>query len=92
LNIVCFRYDPSAGREEDSAEIEVDEALNRLNQELLIRLHESGVAAPSYTTLNGHYCLRAALANHRTRTEDLRIFLDAVVKIGRELSAAAKRV
>ena len=37
----------------------------------MIRLHESGIAAPSYTTLNGEYCLRAALSNHRTRLEDL---------------------
>jgi len=34
-----------------------------LNEELLIRLHESGVAVPSYTTLGGNYCLRAAIAN-----------------------------
>ncbi len=90
LNIVCFRYCPSGGEEQDGADIEIDEVLNQLNQELLIRLHESGVAAPSYTTLHGHYCLRAALANHRTRVEDLQIFIDEVVKIGRELSAVTK--
>ncbi|MGI9245600.1 MAG: pyridoxal phosphate-dependent decarboxylase family protein, partial [Steroidobacteraceae bacterium] len=39
-NIVCFRFDPGG----------LDTPrLNALNQELLVRLHESGVAAPSYT-------------------------------------------
>jgi glutamate/tyrosine decarboxylase-like PLP-dependent enzyme len=75
-NIVCFRYRPDGG----------DEAsLNALNEELMVRLHESGLAAPSYTTLAGRYCLRAALANHRTRDDDLPLVVDAVRRIGREL-------
>jgi hypothetical protein len=51
----------------------------------MIRVHESGLAAPSYTTLEGRYCLRAALANHRTRDDDLSLVVDAVRRIGREL-------
>jgi glutamate/tyrosine decarboxylase-like PLP-dependent enzyme len=75
-NIVCFRYNPGG----------LDtEALNALNEELLIRVHESGVAAPSYTTLNGQYCLRAALANHRTMKEDLHVAVEAVRGSGRRL-------
>lgn len=77
LNIVCFRY-----RADGLGEAE----LNKFNEELLIRLHESGIAAPSYTTLNGRYCLRAALSNHRTRSEDLAILVDAVLKLGAELA------
>jgi len=73
LNIVCFRYRPPGLPAEK---------LNALNEELLILLHESGIAAPSYTTLNGQYCLRAAIANHRTEPRDLRIMIDAVVKLG----------
>jgi glutamate/tyrosine decarboxylase-like PLP-dependent enzyme len=76
VNIVCFRYNPGG--------LDV-EKLNALNEELLIRLHESGVAAPSYTTLNGQYCLRAALSNHRTRKEDLRMAVEAVRGSGRQL-------
>ncbi len=76
VNIVCFRYNPGG--------LEV-ERLNALNEELLIRLHESGIAAPSYTTLGGRYCLRAAIANHRTRDEDLPMVLEAVRRIGSEL-------
>jgi aromatic-L-amino-acid/L-tryptophan decarboxylase len=76
LNIVCFRYNPGG----------LDEAgLNVLNQELLIRLHESGLVAPSYTTLNGKYCLRAAIANHRTVKGDLDLLVETVLKIGKQI-------
>lgn len=76
LNIVCFRYNPG-GLEEP--------ALNALNQELLIHLHESGLVAPSYTTLNGKYCLRAAIANHRSRYEDFDLLVHEVLRHGKEL-------
>jgi len=76
LNIVCFRY-RGAGDEQAR--------LNALNEELLIRLHERGVAAPSYTTLAGRYWLRAAIVNHRTRDEDLVMLIDEVLTIGRAL-------
>jgi glutamate/tyrosine decarboxylase-like PLP-dependent enzyme len=78
LNIVCFRNCPTKVPEGER---------NKFNEELLVRLHESGVAAPSYTTLGGRYCLRAALCNHRTRSSDLALMMDAVVKIGAELAA-----
>ena len=81
LNIVCFRYRRAGAS---------DAELNELNKELLIRLHESGIAAPSYTTLNGKYCLRAALANHRTRPEDLTILVKAVLEIAAALDSSAR--
>jgi aromatic-L-amino-acid/L-tryptophan decarboxylase len=77
LNIVCWRYRPP--------NLAPDQ-LNAFNEELLIRLHESGIAAPSYTTLNGQYCLRAAIANHRTESRDLKIMLDAILEIGAAMS------
>jgi aromatic-L-amino-acid decarboxylase len=78
LNIVCFRFNPGG----------LDrEALNRLNQELLIRLHESGIAAPSSTTLDGCYCLRAAITNHRSRREDFDLLVEAVERLGGEVAA-----
>jgi glutamate/tyrosine decarboxylase-like PLP-dependent enzyme len=76
LNIVCFRYHPQSFE---------GTRLNELNQELLVRLHESGIAVPSYTTLNGTYALRAAITNHRSRLEDFDILVDAVLRLGREL-------
>jgi glutamate/tyrosine decarboxylase-like PLP-dependent enzyme len=76
LNIVCFRY--------KAAELD-DGALNALNRELLIRLHESGAAVPSYTTLAGRYVLRVAITNHRSQREDFDFLVEEVVRLGREL-------
>jgi aromatic-L-amino-acid/L-tryptophan decarboxylase len=77
LNIVCFRW-VKAGA--DLA------TLNAVNEELLMRLHESGVAVPSYTTLQGRYCLRVAISNHRTQDADLGLLIDTVLRIGGEIA------
>ena len=76
LNIVCFRF-ISEGMSE--------EAVNDFNRELLIRLQESGSAAPSYTTLNGKYAIRAAITNHRSRREDFDLLIQEVIRIGNEM-------
>lgn len=76
LNIVCFRY--------KTADLD-DKALNALNRALLVQLHESGVAAPSYTTLDGKYALRVCIINHRTRREDLDLLVEEVVRLGKNV-------
>jgi glutamate/tyrosine decarboxylase-like PLP-dependent enzyme len=76
LDIVCFRFDPG-GLE--------DTALNKLNMELLTRIHEDGVAVPSYTTLAGRYCLRVAIGNHRSEDADFDLFVRRTVQLGRQL-------
>jgi len=76
LNIVCFRF--------KSGNLS-DDAMNRLNQEILFQLHESGIAAPSYTTLNGKYAIRAAITNQRSRRDDFEILVREVIRIGRSL-------
>ncbi|HEX2989218.1 MAG TPA: aspartate aminotransferase family protein [Anaerolineales bacterium] len=78
LDIVCFRYNPGGLS---------DEQLNALNKEILLQLHEQGIAAPSYTTLQGCYCLRIAIANHRSRQEDFDLLAGEVVRLGREYTA-----
>jgi glutamate/tyrosine decarboxylase-like PLP-dependent enzyme len=78
MDIVCFRFNP--GNLDD-------EALNTLNKEILMQLHEQGIAAPSYTTLSGRYCLRIAIANHRSRQEDFDLLATEVVRLGREVVA-----
>jgi len=77
LNIVCFRYNPG-GLEEA--------ALNRLNQELLIRLQESGAAAPSSTTLGGRFAIRVANSNHRSRKEDFDALVEAAARTGKQVA------
>jgi aromatic-L-amino-acid decarboxylase len=76
LDIVCFRYNPGG--------LEI-EALNTLNQSILVRLQENNIAAPSYTTLSGEYCLRVAIANHRSKLEDFDLLVEAVTKFGKQL-------
>jgi aromatic-L-amino-acid decarboxylase len=77
LNIVCFRFNP--GKLDN-------ETLNTLNKEILIQLQEQGICAPSYTTLNGRYCLRAAIANHRSVQNDFDVLVEEVVRIGQKLT------
>jgi glutamate/tyrosine decarboxylase-like PLP-dependent enzyme len=77
LDIVCYRYNPGA----------MDlQALNQINRKILIELQEQGIAAPSYTTLNGRYCIRVAIANHRSRYEDFDILIEHTIRIGQSFS------
>jgi glutamate/tyrosine decarboxylase-like PLP-dependent enzyme len=76
MNIVCYRYNPG-GME--------DAELNELNKEILIRLHEEGVASPSYTLLDGRYAIRVAITNHRSRREDFEVLVAETIRLGREI-------
>ena len=76
LNIVCFRYVQSGLSQE---------ALDVLNKELLLRLHESGIALVSNATINDQYCLRMANVNHRSIYTDFDMLVEKVIELGREL-------
>jgi glutamate/tyrosine decarboxylase-like PLP-dependent enzyme len=75
LNIVCFRW-VRPGLD--------DTALDALNQELLLRLHESGIAVPSNALLGGRFALRVAITNHRSRREDFDLLVREVRRMGAE--------
>jgi aromatic-L-amino-acid decarboxylase len=77
LNVVCFRYAPPELPEGER---------NAVNEEILLRLQEDGIAVPSGTVLGGRYAIRAAVVNHRSRREDFDVFVDAVERIGREVA------
>jgi glutamate/tyrosine decarboxylase-like PLP-dependent enzyme len=81
LDIVCFRFNPDGL---------ADQALDAINKEILLRLHEEGIAVPSYTTLNGKYCLRIAIANHRSTTEDFVALARETSRIGKEVVSARR--
>ncbi len=81
LNVVCFRY-------RDAARALDEAALDALNAELLVRLHEDGIAVPTYTRLRGRYLLRVAITNHRSRRADFELLAREVVRLGRELLAS----
>jgi aromatic-L-amino-acid/L-tryptophan decarboxylase len=76
LNIVCFRYLESGLS---------DPELDRFNDELVIRLQESGIAVTSSTTIGGRRSIRVNITNQRTRDEDLTILLGALTDIAREM-------
>lgn len=80
LNIVCFRYRVNGWDEP---------ALNAFNQELLIRLQESGVAAPSHTVLSGRYAIRVAITNHRSRREDFDLLVRQLLWLGEQMRQAS---
>jgi len=77
LNVVCFRYAPPGVPEE---------AFNAINEELLLRLQESGVAVPSGARLAGRYAIRVANVNHRSRRSDFEALVKAVVSIGAQVA------
>ncbi|MBR0688729.1 aspartate aminotransferase family protein [Bradyrhizobium manausense] len=66
LNIVCFRY----------------RAGDAVNREVVADVQESGIAAPSGTTLDGKFAIRAAIVNHRTAETDIDALVSAVIKFG----------
>ncbi|MGJ5178056.1 pyridoxal phosphate-dependent decarboxylase family protein [Bradyrhizobium oligotrophicum] len=73
LNIVCFRY-----RCEDA---------DAINAEIVADLHDSGIAAPSTTMLDGRLAIRAAIVNHRTGADDVERMIAAVLTFGRRRAA-----
>jgi aromatic-L-amino-acid decarboxylase len=78
LNVVCCRY--TAAR--------CDEArLNDLNEEIVIRLQESGIAVPSTTKIRDRSAIRVAVTNHRSRRADFALLVKHVRAIGDELTA-----
>lgn len=50
-----------------------------VTQEIVLRLQESGLAAPSLTTVNGRRAVRVNITNHRTTVEDLRVLVAGCV-------------
>lgn len=77
LNIVCFRYNPGQLNQQ---------VIDRLNKTILMDLQESGIAAPSYTLIRGHYCLRVCIVNHRTQRRHLDQMIDKILELGKGLS------
>jgi aromatic-L-amino-acid decarboxylase len=74
LNIVCFRY-----RCPDT---------DRMNARIVADLQESGVAAPSTTSINGSLAIRVAITNHRTSLSDIDALVEATLAVGRAMTPA----
>jgi glutamate/tyrosine decarboxylase-like PLP-dependent enzyme len=75
LNVVCFRY----VKQGLSAT-----ALDELNERILVRLQEDGIAVPSGVRIRGKFALRVANVNHRSRREDFLALVENAVRLGGE--------
>ena len=76
LNVVCFRY-VAPGLATDQ--------LDKVNENILVRLQEDGLAVPSGVRVGGKFALRVANVNHRSRKSDFDELVRDVVRIGGEL-------
>jgi glutamate/tyrosine decarboxylase-like PLP-dependent enzyme len=85
LNIVCFRYRPGDTGAEGSGQESNQEKSNQINAEMVVRVQESGVAAPSTTRIGGRTAIRAAIVNHRTSHAEIDVLVDGVLDQGRRL-------
>jgi glutamate/tyrosine decarboxylase-like PLP-dependent enzyme len=87
LSIATFRYRPA---DLASGGPEVEEYLNRLNEELLRRLKTGGELFVTNALLDGRFVLRACIVNFRTTTADAVAVPGVVAREGRALDAALR--
>ncbi len=59
--------------------------LDAVNQELLMRIQERGIAVPSSTRVGGRFTIRVCICNHRSRQEDFDLLVQEAVRIGEEI-------
>lgn len=81
LNILCYRYLPTSAPESE---------WDAINQELLMRIQEQGIAVPSSTRLGGKFALRIANTNQRSRREDFALLVRESVRLGGEIEGESR--
>ncbi|MDG1126701.1 MAG: aminotransferase class I/II-fold pyridoxal phosphate-dependent enzyme [Hellea sp.] len=72
LNICCFRY-------------KFQSNIDTNNSLIVLKIQESGIAAPSTTVIDGSTAIRVNITNHRTTVSDLDLLVNSVLKTGRSL-------
>jgi aromatic-L-amino-acid decarboxylase len=77
LSIACFRYAAPDGVDADD-----------LNQRILRRLMRTTDFMPSSTIVDGRFAIRPCFINARTTTAHVDAFVDAVIRIGDELTGS----
>ena len=86
LSITTFRYvPPELRRLIGSADVE--QYLNRLNEDILSRIELGGEAFLSNAVVDGKFALRACIVNFRTSLEDIKAVPELVARIGRQAHA-----
>jgi len=89
LSITTFRYIPPdlQGR---AGEPQIEEYLNRLNQDLLARIEKSGEAFVSNAVIRGKFALRACVVNFRTSSVDIDALPGFIARLGGEVDQALR--
>lgn len=77
LNIVNYGYTDPALNEEQ---------LNEVNKKILFELQNSGIAMPSNKILNGKFCIRVAITNHRSTQKDFDLLIQETLRIAKNVS------
>lgn len=84
LSITTFRYIPTDLTPGGDA---VESYLNDLNEDILVRLKQSGESFFSNAVIRGMFVLRGCIVNFRTSLEDIEAFPDIVRRHGRAADA-----
>jgi aromatic-L-amino-acid/L-tryptophan decarboxylase len=87
LSTTTFRYVPPDLKPGDE---KVEEYLNQLNSELLVRLQKSGEAYLSNAVIGGTFLLRACIVNFRTSLADIQALPGIITRLGAELDASLR--
>ena len=81
LSITTFRYVPSDLRPKRGLP-EIEDYLNRLNEDLLTRVEKSGEAFLSNALVGSRFALRACIVNFRTSLTDIDALLSLLSRLG----------
>ena len=74
-NVVCFQFNPG-----DLSEAELD----GLNRKIIGEVYKIRFWMISDTVVKGHFTLRAAIVNHRSKREDFDYIYNLVKELGRK--------
>jgi aromatic-L-amino-acid decarboxylase len=83
LSITTFRYVPRDLRPAAQT-AKTEEYLQRLNQDLLRRVEQSGEAFLSNAMVGGRFALRACVVNFRTSLSDIEALVPLLSRLGRQ--------
>jgi glutamate/tyrosine decarboxylase-like PLP-dependent enzyme len=85
LNSYCFRYLPN-GLVERQEEPEVQEALNRVNQEIVEIVRRNGLTSVMTTSARGCIAIQISICQQRTVDEVVDDMFEAIARWGRLLT------
>jgi glutamate/tyrosine decarboxylase-like PLP-dependent enzyme len=77
LSIFCMRYLPEGFRGGDLSESQQRE-LDRINEQLMLRVQRDGGSYLTNATVGGRFALRGCVLNYRTTRKDMEVLLDDV--------------